>query len=273
MAHFSRLQKFSLFSVGLLTVNSFFFIKYRDEFFIFRLVASNMKYNSFVTKWDHNWDRHVPEKLSNFINIDKPESSKYNGKVANHILLIRHGQYHVNKHNDDERRLTELGKLQAEITGLRLAELAVPYKKIVSSTMMRAQETSRLIQNHLPLVEIIEDCLLVEGYPIAPDPPGGRWRPEKKFFQDGPRLEAAFRKYIHRADSLVEKDNYTVIVCHANVIRYFVCRALQIPPEAWLRMSLNHGSVTWITVLSSGKVILRSFGETSHMLPEWITSR
>eukprot|EP00558_Chaetoceros_sp_UNC1202_P007063 CAMPEP_0197243728 /NCGR_PEP_ID=MMETSP1429-20130617/9082_1 /TAXON_ID=49237 /ORGANISM="Chaetoceros sp., Strain UNC1202" /LENGTH=392 /DNA_ID=CAMNT_0042703993 /DNA_START=183 /DNA_END=1358 /DNA_ORIENTATION=- len=26
---------------------------------------------------------------------------------------------------------------------------------------------------------------------------------------------------------------FEIIVCHANVIRYFLCRALQIPPEAW----------------------------------------
>lgn len=46
----------------------------------------------------------------------------------------------------------------------------------------------------------------------------------KKFYQDGSRIEAAFRKYFYRADSSQEKDSYTVLVCHANVIRYFVCR-------------------------------------------------
>ena len=32
--------------------------------------------------------------------------------------------------------------------------------------------------------------------------------------------------------------------------RYFVCRALQFPPEAWLRISLKHASITWITIRS-----------------------
>ena len=32
------------------------------------------------------------------------------------------------------------------------------------------------------------------------------------------------------------------------VYRYFVCRALQFPPEAWLRISLKHASITWITI-------------------------
>ena len=43
-------------------------------------------------------------------------------------------------------------------------------------------------------------------------------------FQDSARIEAAFRKYIHRADANQSEDSYEIIVCHANVIRYFVCR-------------------------------------------------
>lgn len=47
---------------------------------------------------------------------------------------------------------------------------------------------------------------------------------------------------------------------------------MQFPPEAWLRMSLNHGSITWISVLPSGRVILRTLGDTGHMSPDVITS-
>ena len=42
--------------------------------------------------------------------------------------------------------------------------------------------------------------------------------------QDTARIEAAFRKYFHRADVDQKEDTVDVIVCHANVIRYFVCR-------------------------------------------------
>lgn len=68
----------------------------------------------------------------------------------------------------------------------------------------------------------------------------------QQFFQDGARIEAGFRKHFHRADVTQKEDSYTLIVCHANVIRYFVCRALQFPPQAWLRLSLNHASITWV---------------------------
>ena len=46
----------------------------------------------------------------------------------------------------------------------------------------------------------------------------------QQFYQDGARIEAAFRKYFHRASVSQTSDSYEVVVCHANVIRYFVCR-------------------------------------------------
>jgi serine/threonine-protein phosphatase PGAM5 len=48
-------------------------------------------------------------------------------------------------------------------------------------------------------------------------------------------------------------------------------RALQLPPEAWLRLSLNHGSLTWITVRPTGRVGLRMMGESGFM-PVGVTS-
>jgi hypothetical protein len=49
----------------------------------------------------------------------------------------------------------------------------------------------------------------------------------QQFFQDGARIEAAFRKYFHRADCEQKCDTVEILVCHANVIRYFVCRWVQ----------------------------------------------
>ena len=44
-----------------------------------------------------------------------------------------------------------------------------------------------------------DDPLLSEGAPYPPEPPTS-FRPEHKWFSDGARIEAAFRKYFHRAD-------------------------------------------------------------------------
>ena len=45
-----------------------------------------------------------------------------------------------------------------------------------------------------------------------------------EFLTDGSRIEAAFRRYFHRAPPSQTEDSYEVIVCHGNVIRYFLCR-------------------------------------------------
>uniref|UniRef100_A0A1A8QQ81 Serine/threonine-protein phosphatase PGAM5, mitochondrial n=1 Tax=Nothobranchius pienaari TaxID=704102 RepID=A0A1A8QQ81_9TELE len=102
----------------------------------------------------------------------------------------------------------------------------------------------------------------------------------QQYHEDGARIEAAFRRYIHRADPKQKEDSYEIIVCHANVIRYFVCRfvpaeaqlrALQFPPEGWLRMGLHNGSITWLTIRPSGRVGLRTMGDAGFMPPDKLT--
>ena len=52
-----------------------------------------------------------------------------------------------------------------------------------------------------------------------------------------------------------------------------MCRALQLPPEAWLRMSLKHASVSWVTIRPSGKVSIRGIGEAGHITPDKLTTQ
>ena len=53
---------------------------------------------------------------------------------------------------------------------------------------------------------------------------------------------------------------------------FYYYRALQLPPEAWLRISLHHGSITWVTIRPSGRVTLRTLGDSGFMPPAKITS-
>ncbi|XP_064612954.1 serine/threonine-protein phosphatase PGAM5, mitochondrial-like [Liolophura sinensis] len=233
--------------------------------------------------WDSNWDKREPDSLVK-VSKDNPDPKqqkdyenlvmKNTPKATRHLILIRHGNYNLDGETDQMRYLTKLGREQAELTGLRLQALNKQYLKLVSSTMTRAVETADIILKSLPKdLPVERSDLLREGAPIPPEPPLGSWRPEKQqFFEDGARIEAAFRHYFHRASPDQTTDSYEIIVCHANVIRYFVCRALQFPPEGWLRMSLNHGSITWVTIRPSGRVVLRALGEAGFMPPAKISS-
>lgn len=64
---------------------------------------------------------------------------------------------------------------------------------------------------------------------------------------------------------------YEVIVCHMNVIRYFVSRALQLPPETWLRMRGDNCGITEIIVYDDGRVSLGRFGDQGHLTIEETT--
>ncbi|XP_029961205.1 serine/threonine-protein phosphatase PGAM5, mitochondrial isoform X2 [Salarias fasciatus] len=229
--------------------------------------------------WDFNWDKRDPSALSNGKKkesaTEDPSSEQDNGKpkATRNILLIRHSQYNLSGNNDKERILTPLGREQAELTGQRLAALGLKYDVLIHSSMARATETANIISKHLPGpgVELLSCDLLREGAPIEPVPPVTHWKPDAVYHEDGARIEAAFRRYIHRADPKQKEDSYEIIVCHANVIRYFVCRALQFPPEGWLRMGLNNGSITWLTIRPSGRVALRTLGDAGFMPPDKLT--
>lgn len=225
--------------------------------------------------WDFNWDKRDPSALVNGKKKERvtedPSSEQDNGKpkATRNILLIRHSQYNLSGVTDKERFLTPLGREQAELTGQRLAALGLKYDLLIHSSMTRATETANIISKHLPGVDLVSCDLLREGAPIEPVPPVTHWKPDAvQYHEDGARIEAAFRRYIHRADPKQKEDSYEIIVCHANVIRYFVCRALQFPPEGWLRMGLNNGSITWLTIRPSGRVALRTLGDSGFMPPD-----
>ena len=67
------------------------------------------------------------------------------------------------------------------------------------------------------------------------------------------------------------KHEYEIVVCHMNVIRYFVLRALQLPPECWLRMGGFNGSITHLRIATDGRVCLEAFGDAGHLKLEETT--
>lgn len=160
------------------------------------------------------------------------------------------------------------------------------------SNLARAKETADIIARHLDdSVDIgSPDPLLNEARPCHTIP-GSRASPSaiQKTDEGHAQVEAAFRKYFYRSDYSDPKDNeqhldstttpvdsndspqptetheFEIVVCHANVIRYFLCRALQLPPEAWLRFCNFNCSLTYLTIRPTGSVSCRMFGDVGHL--------
>lgn len=115
----------------------------------------------------------------------------------------------------------------------------------------------------------VEDSLLQERFPCDPQPPfKGKAAKEKATRA----AEEAFMKYFHRPlvgqTSVGCDSSVTVIVGHANMIRYLLCRSLQIPPEAWLRFSLSHCSITNIVINANGTIKVLEVGSAGHLSPD-----
>ena len=58
---------------------------------------------------------------------------------------------------------------------------------------------------------------------------------------------------------------HDVLVCHGNVIRWFVCKALGVDLNQWTRMDIANASLTVITIRSDGTTRLEIFGEVAHL--------
>ncbi|CAH2295628.1 serine threonine- phosphatase PGAM5, mitochondrial isoform X1, partial [Pelobates cultripes] len=191
----------------------------------------------------------------------------YKNKSNRHIFLIQHANHKTCTSSD--KKLTAEGYEQADLTGKRLAKLskgpgmakkrrAIQFKHIIYSPQTTTRETAERISKHLPSVTMLSCDSLNEGPPIqtSQDPD---WKP------DLDHLETAFRKYIYRPDPEQAEDTYETMVCHADLIRYIVCKSLQLPLKAWSRMSLYHSSVTKLVVQQDGNVRLKMLGDAGFM--------
>lgn len=254
--------------------------------------------------WDSNWDylgilqKNSREKNLQDDSFDRP-------KVTRHIILVRHGQYVMDDKEDEKRILTALGRVQAKETGKRLLELItsedslsgkIQIKALHSSDLARAKETADIIVNEIQnnsdviLYRTKPNPFLNEGTPAHAIPRGKAFKGEK-VAKDHPRIEAAYRQYFHRhvhddkdntagkttnlkavleVDAKVKqpqqhKHEFEIIVCHGNVIRYFFMRALQLPPEAWLRLCTFNCSLTYFTIRPGGNVSCRMMGDIGHL--------
>ncbi len=56
-----------------------------------------------------------------------------------------------------------------------------------------------------------------------------------------------------------------LVVCHGNVIRYSMCRALQLPPNYWLRLATYNCGLTHFQIRATGSVSLFGFGDIGHL--------
>ena len=186
--------------------------------------------------------------------------------AARDIILVRHGNY-IEDPRIDERvgpGLSPLGVAQARLVGARLAALPTHFGAMRVSPMQRARDTAAIIGEALPgrHFEVVDD--LAECTPPT--------RRTEITVDEKPadlaackaRLDRVFDAYFRPAAGRAQTD---LLVCHGNVIRYLVTRALGVDTAAWLEMSVGHASITHIRVEADGRYKVISIGDVGHLPP------
>lgn len=174
------------------------------------------------------------------------------------LVFLRHGQYEAT----GVGQLTALGREQARLTGKYLEGLRID--AIWSSTLPRAKETAEIVGEVLGGREARHTRLLREGLYTKVE---GYNVPASERREDRERADAAYLKFFRKAKT----DRTELMVCHGNLIRYLVCRALHTPIPKWLRLNSSHCGITRILVRDTGAVRVVSYNETSHLPVKLVT--
>lgn len=185
-----------------------------------------------------------------------PSASRSHAPVRRLVVLVRHGQYEP----APDGPLTEQGREQAALTAAHLGR-TFSFNLAYASTLLRAKQTAHVIAQGLEL-RVRHSPLLAEGFPTKA--PG---HPTDSLRADAERFQAAFERFFKAP----KKRSTDLLVCHGNIIRYFVCRALGIPPKVWLKFGTNHTGITRIVVKGNGDMGVASYNDTSHLPRKLIT--
>lgn len=180
------------------------------------------------------------------------------------VYLVRHGIYDRDSTVTNDvlgNGLNALGHEQARLTGARLAALQVRVSRVVTSDYRRARETAADIGVALGM-PVTQDSLLRECTPTSDRPDYRRGLSDAELFLCDSTLAAAYAKYLRPTP---EADTRDVLVCHGNVIRRFLVRALGMDLASWTHMDIGNCSITVLAVRPDGGVRLVAYSDTGHL--------
>lgn len=199
-----------------------------------------------------------------------PDPSPSTQSFARVIVLVRHGNYTPDPKVDPKLGppLNAIGVAQANLTGARLAELGEHFDALYVSPMQRARDTAAVIARDLSGSTFKVDDDLAECIPPT-------WRTDitkdvkpAELTACKARLDRVFQRYFRLSNGHAKN---VLLVCHGDVIRYLVTRALGVDTRSWLEMSVRNASITRIGVEADGRFKVIEVGEDGFMPRSMLT--
>jgi serine/threonine-protein phosphatase PGAM5 len=190
--------------------------------------------------------------------------------AARTIVLVRHGNYVEDPKIDDRigPHPSPLGSAQAHLAGARLAGTPGHFDGMFVSPMQRARDTAAIIGESFPgrHFEVVDD--LAECTPPTRRTEVGKDEKPENLVACKAQLDRAFERFFKPAAGKPQTD---LLVCHGNVTRYMVTRALGVDTAAWLEMSVRHASITLIRVEADGRFKVIAVGDAGHIPPNLLS--
>ena len=196
------------------------------------------------------------------------------------LYLIRHGHYETSSQNDNGGiygSLTEKGKQQAGYIAEYLLKL--PIDKIYASSLARAKETAQIIAEKMGKELEITD-LLQETVPSIPPQMNQvamvmmnvkLTMTKSSVNEQLHRSEKAFKTYF-KAPEKGKNSSTELLVCHGNIIRYFLCKVLNIDINNWIKFDINHGGISKVAIDENGNMRVVSHYDTTNIPPHLLSA-
>lgn len=184
------------------------------------------------------------------------------------IYLVRHGQEdRENRPDELGGNLTTVGMAQAQSTAEHLRYTA--FDAIYVSTLRRALETADLIALYHPNVPLEKTADLVECVPSIPAMllDVVKDMSMEQIAAEQQRIAAAFSRFFVPVTG--EDDVQDLIICHGNLIRYFVCRVLDAPLDMWVNLEIANCGISRVEVRPNGRLVLVTHNEHYHIPPKY----
>jgi serine/threonine-protein phosphatase PGAM5 len=188
-----------------------------------------------------------------------------------HLYLVRHAQYDLSKR--DQGDLTSRGQEQALTVALALRGLR--FTRLISSPILRAMQTADIIAELFPSITREVDERLSECIPEVPDGYRDYFTQhypdltDEQMYDCAGALQAVCRDHFQPPAN--DRDEYVMIVCHGNVIRYLVSQVLESDSKFWMRMLINNCGLSRITIDHDGHTFVVSHNDIGHLPQHLLT--
>jgi len=180
------------------------------------------------------------------------------------VILVRHGQHNTEVLHPDNEGLTSLGVRQAKLLARRLKSDSV--NRVLYSPLPRAKQTAIILNKEICCLKF--SCIrdIIERNPSVSSRLAKELKLSKKDIAASKKQDALAEKAFHKIFYKPKgKFSREVVVCHGNLIRYFVLRAIGIDSRLWTSLSIFNAAITIIAVHADGRCRLVSHNDAGHI--------